>query len=215
MRPRVIIDMAASLDGRIAPARRRGAFVMSRHGEDPKRMRALRASTDAVIIGASNLRVDDPDLVPGKLRVVVTRRGEQFEPTAKMFEPSLGGEAVIAHASTMEESRRALFRERATLVELGGSEVDPVRLLSWLALERGCRSVVCEGGGVLNASFFAARCVDELRLTVVPRVLGGSRAPGVVEGDGFDPDGIPDARLVSVERVGEELFLVYAFEWGA
>lgn len=214
MRPRVIIDMAASVDGKITPARRRGAFVMSRHGEDPRRMRALRASTDAVIIGGGNLRADDPDLLPSRLRVIVTRTGEHIAPTAKMFAPSLGGEAVIAHASTMPESRRALLRERATLVELGVSEVDPTRLLSWLALERACRAVVCEGGGVLNASFFEARAVDELHLTIVPRVLGGSSAQGIVGGDGFLPDAIPDGRLVRVEHVGDELFLVYAFDWG-
>jgi riboflavin-specific deaminase-like protein len=215
MRPRVIVNMAPSLDGKIAPARKRAPFVMSRHPEDHRRMLALRASTDAVIVGASNLRMDDPDLLPSKLRVVVTRAGEQIEPSAKMFDPSLGGEAVIAHASTMQESRRALFRTRATLVELGSSDVPPVKLLSWLAHERGCRTVVCEGGGALNASFFAARVIDEVRLTVVPRVLGGTKAPGIVAGEGFEPDAVPDGRLVSVERIGDEVFLVYGFEWDA
>ena len=175
-------------------------------------MRALRASADAVIIGGSNLRMDDPDLVPAKLRVVVTRTGEQIEPSAKMFDPSLGGEAVVAHASTMTLARRERLGARATLVDAGASEVDPMKLLSWLARERGCRVVVCEGGGVLNATFLAARAVDEVRLTIVPRVLGGARAPGIFAGDGFDPDTLPDARLVSVERVGDELFVVYAFD---
>jgi riboflavin-specific deaminase-like protein len=214
MRPRVIVNMAPSLDGKIVPARRRGAFVMSRHDEDPKRMRALRASTDAVIIGASNLRADDPDLSPSPLRVVVSRAAEGFEPSAKMFDTSRGGEAVLAHASVMPPSRREAFRSRATLVELGGVEVEPVRLLEWLGRERGCRSVVCEGGGALNASFLAVRAIDEVRLTIVPRVLGGAGAPGVFGGDGFGPDALPDARLTSVERVGDELFVVYAFEWG-
>jgi riboflavin-specific deaminase-like protein len=215
MRPRVIVNMAPSLDGKIAPARKRAPFVMSRHPEDHRRMLALRASTDAVIVGATNLRMDDPDLLPSKLRVVVTRAGEQIEPSARMFDPSLGGEAVIAHASTMPESRRALFRTRATLVELGSSDVPPSKLLSWLAGERGCRTVVCEGGGALNASFFAARVIDELRLTIVPRVLGATQAPGIVAGEGFEPDAVPDGRLVSVERIGDEVFLVYGFEWGS
>jgi riboflavin biosynthesis pyrimidine reductase len=125
----------------------------------------------------------------------------------------LGGEAVIAHASTMPESKRASLRDRATLVELGSSEVDLNRLLEWLAEKRGCKVVVCEGGGVLVANFFAARAVDELFLTIVPRVLGGSNAPTVVGGDGFEPNAIPDGHLLRVEKLEDELFLQYEFRW--
>ena len=216
MRPRVLINMAPSLDGKIAPARKRAPFTMSRGREDARRMRSLRAGADAVIIGASNLSADDPDLMPSRLRVVVTRGGDQVMPSAKMLSPELGGEAIVAHAGAMTEAKRAALRPHATLVELGASEVEVVRLLEWLATERGCRVVLCEGGGVINARFFAARAVDELYVTVVPRILGGSNAPTLVEsveGDGFEPDAIPDARLTSVERVGEELFLAYAFDW--
>jgi riboflavin-specific deaminase-like protein len=174
-------------------------------------MLLLRAGADAVLIGASNLRADDPDLMPSKLRVVVTRRAEGVEPTAKMFDPSLGGEAVVAHAATMPEPRRAMLRTRATLVELGEHEVDVQRLLEWLASERACKVVLCEGGGVLNARLFAVRAVDELYVTIVPRILGGESAPTIVEGGGFEPDAIPDARLARVEQAGDELFLVYRF----
>jgi riboflavin-specific deaminase-like protein len=205
--------MAPSLDGKIAPARKRAPFVMSRHPEDPKRMLALRARADAVLIGATNLRADNPDLMPSRLRVVVTRTGEQVAPTAKMFDAALGGEAIVAHAATMPEEKRAALRPRATLVEVGASEVDVLRLLEWLGRERGCKVVLCEGGGVLNAHLFAARAIDELYLTIVPRILGGSHAPTLVEGDGFEPDALPDAHLESVERIGDELFLAYSFEW--
>jgi len=98
---------------------------------------------------------------------------------------------------------------------MGASEVDVLRLIDWLSRERGCRTVLCEGGGVLAAAFFAARAVDELYLTIVPRVLGGKDAPTFVEGPGFDPNAIPAARIASLERIGEELFLVYEFRWNA
>jgi riboflavin-specific deaminase-like protein len=206
--------MAPSLDGKIAPAHKRMPFVMSRHAEDPRRMKDLRRAADAIVIGATNLRADDPDLMPSLLRVVVTRSGEQVSAEARMFDASLGGEAVVAHAATMSQDKRASLRPRATLVELGRAEVDLVSLLEWLAVERSCRTVVCEGGGVLLAGLFAARAVDSLFLTLVPRLLGGANAPTVVEGDGFDPDAIPDATLASVEKVGDELFLRYDFRWG-
>jgi riboflavin-specific deaminase-like protein len=213
MRPRVLCNMAPSLDGKIAPAHRHGPFVMSRGTEDPKRMRELRARADAVLIGATNLEVDDPDLMPSRLRAVVTRNAERVRPDAKMFDPALGGEAVIAHAATMPQDRRDALRSRATLVELGTTEVDLLRLLEWLASERGCRVVLCEGGGALNAGLFAARAIDEMHLTLVPRVLGGTGGPTIVEGKGLAPGAVPDARLTGVDRVGDELFLSYEFRW--
>jgi riboflavin-specific deaminase-like protein len=212
-RPTVLCNFAPSLDGKIAPARKRAPFTMSRYGEDAKRMHTLRARADAVLIGASNLRADDPDLGPSRLRVVVTRAGAGVEPTAKMFDRSAGGEAVIAHAGTMPESKREALSAQATLVELGAAEVDVTRLLQWLGRERGCNVVLCEGGGVLVAHLFAARAIDELYLTIVPRVLGGALAPTIIGGDGFEPDQIPDGRLQSLERLGDELYVVYGFMW--
>jgi riboflavin-specific deaminase-like protein len=214
MRPRVLVNMAPSLDGKIAPARKYGPLSMSRGKEDGQRMLALRARADAIVIGASNLRVDDPDLAPGRLRVVVTRSGEHVLPSARMFSPALGGEAVVAHAATMPEERRVPLRSRATLLELGHTQVEPLRLLEWLGQERGCKVVLCEGGGVLNAGFFAARAVDELYLTLVTRIFGGNSAPSLVGGDGFEANAIPDGRLISLDRNGDELFLVYEFVWG-
>jgi riboflavin-specific deaminase-like protein len=212
-RPRVLVNMAASLDGKITPVRKPTPFTMSRHQEDRRRMSALRARADAVVIGASNLRTDNPDLAPSQLRVVVTRVGEGIEPSARMFDSALGGESIVAHAATMAKEKRSRLRSRATLVELGASEVDSGRLLEWLARERGCAVVLCEGGGVINAAMFAARAVDELYLTVVPRIFGGVGAPTIVEGTGFGPDEIPDARLARSEVVGNELYLVYVFDW--
>ena len=130
-----------------------------------------------------------------------------------MFDAALGGEVVVAHSPAMSARVRSALQERATLVEFGDDEVDVSRLLEWLAVERGCRVVLCEGGGFLNARFFAARAIDELYLTIVPRVLGGSSAPTIVGGEGFRAGALPDARLAHVDRVGDELFLVYAFDW--
>jgi riboflavin-specific deaminase-like protein len=213
MRPRVLINMAPSLDGKIAPALKLAPFVMSRHPEDPRRMLVLRSQVDAVMIGATNLRADDPDLMPSKLRIVVTGRGEGIEPTAKMFDRRSGGEAVVVHAATLPSGKRRSLATSATLLELGQASVDLVRLLDWLVRERNCKTLLCEGGGVLNAALFAVRAVDVMHLTLVPRILGGARAPGIVSGEGFEPNELPDGTLASCERVGDELFLEYHFAW--
>jgi len=228
-RPRVLVNFASSLDGKItlAPGLRKGAFAMSRHREDPRRMRQIRSMADAILIGAGNLRADDPDLaIDAKermrrrdsgeqepLRVVVTGSGEGIRPSQKMFDSALGGPSFVLHSERMPSDAREALAPVATLVTLGQRDVDIPRLLDWAARERGVRTLVCEGGGVLCAQLFAAHAVDELFVTVVPRILGGALAPTLAEGPGFSADEIPDATLGSIYRVGDDLFLRYDFRW--
>ena len=228
MRPRVLLNFASTLDGKInpAPGKRVGAFMMSRHKEDLRRMRTLRAQADAVLIGATNLRADDPDLAlsaderkargaagkPEPLRLVVTTTGNALSPGMKMFDPKRGGPAIVVHTSRMPEDARRALAAVAELVQLGEDRVPMPDLLSWLQ-GRGVGTLLCEGGGQLVAQLYAARAVDELYLTLVPRILGGDNAPTLVGGPGFAPDEIPDAKLASLERIGEELYLRCDFAW--
>jgi riboflavin-specific deaminase-like protein len=191
-------------------------------------MIALRAEADAILIGASNLRADDPDLaIPAEeraarrargaaepLRMVVTSDGAGVAPTMKMFDPARGGPAVVFHPARMPAEARSRLGAAAELVELGAERVPIPALLAWSAA-RGVATLLCEGGGDLVAQLFAARAVDEAYLTLVPRVLGGARAPTLAGGEGFAPDEIPDPTLASVERQGDELFLRYRFDWSA
>lgn len=227
-RPRVLINFASSLDGKInpAPGRRSGRFMMSRQREDLRRMFALRGTADAILIGASNLRVDDPDLAiladehaarrarsqPEPLRVVVTSGADGITPEMKIFDPERGGPSIVVHTARMPAEARARLAPVAELVELGAVTVEMNDLLAWLA-GRGVRTLLCEGGGDLCAQLFGARAVDEIYLTLAPRILGGARAPSMVDGTGFAPDEIPDPRLASVEQVGDELFLRYEVSW--
>ncbi len=228
-RPRVLVNFATSIDGKIsvAPGLRKGSFTMSRHHEDHRRMRKIRAAADAILVGAGNLRADNPKLALGQeerirrrasgerepYRIVVTRRGEGITPDRKMFDSKLGGDSVIIHSEQMPTITREKLGEVATLVAIGEQSVDMGRMLDWIGEELGVRTLLCEGGGLLARDLFAARAVDELYLTLVPRILGGSDAPTLAEGRGFLPDDIPDARLASVDRVGDELYLRYDFRW--
>jgi len=223
--------MASSLDGKIAPAPSRrppGTFQMSRGKVDHALMRELRAGADAVLVGAGNVRADNPDLAVEAserarrrsvgarepLRVVVTRGGEGLLPAMRMFDPARGGPSIVAHTRALSPATQAALSAVAEVVLLEGCETDLRVLLAWLGDVHGCRTVLCEGGGVLNATLFEARAVDELYLTVTPRILGGTTAPTAVSGEGFAPSFVPDATLVDVRREGDELLLHYRFDWG-
>jgi 2,5-diamino-6-(ribosylamino)-4(3H)-pyrimidinone 5'-phosphate reductase len=229
VRPRILVNFAVSLDGKTnpAPAKRHGAFAMSRGKEDWRLMRELRARADAILIGATNQRVDDPGLSlapdererrhaagqPLPARIVVTRRGEGIRPDAKIFDRSIGGPTYVIHTEDMTAANRALLAPVATLIEMGETAVPMAGLLTWMRKTVGAQVVMCEGGGDLVAQLFAARAVDELYITVVPRILGGINAPTLVGGAGFDIDEIPHAALTSLERIGDELYLRYDFSW--
>jgi riboflavin-specific deaminase-like protein len=231
-RAHVLANFASTLDGKIAPAaaRRSGPVALSAGAEDHARMRALRSRADAVLIGAGNLRSDDPDLAlpsdererrrahgrPEPLRVVLTRSGQGIAPGQRVFDPALGGHTIVVHPAAMPSERRAALSGVAELVCLGDDAVPMPTLLAWLLEVRGIETVLCEGGGVIAEQLFRARAVDELYLTLVPRVLGGGGAggaPTLAEGPGFRIGELPDARLTSLERVGDELFLRYQFTW--
>ena len=228
-RPRVLLNFASSLDGKIhvAPRLRKEPFVMSRDKEDHRRMRELRASADAILIGATNLRVDDPDLALSAVerrtrladggrqpfRIVITRAGEGVTPDRKMFDHTIGGPPVVIHSALMPARARDPLASVAILVSLGEHSVDVPRMLEWMVRELGVRTLLCEGGGVLAAELFAAKAVDALYLTLVPRILGGADAPTLAAGSGFLPDQIPDAKLGSLEQFGNELDLRYDFTW--
>src|SRR5262245_18271981 len=131
-RPRVLLKFAVSLDGKInpAPLKRHGALVMSRGNEHSRPIRVLRAEADASLIGAANLRADDPGLTlapedrerrraEGRAepaRIVVTTRGEGIRTDAKIFDRSSGGPAYVVHPSIMPAAARETLAGVAQLV---------------------------------------------------------------------------------------------------
>src|SRR5262245_33107945 len=69
LRTFVFMNAAVSADGKIAPASRRRVRLGS--ARDLARMDRLRATADAILIGASTLRAEDPPL---QVRTAASRR---------------------------------------------------------------------------------------------------------------------------------------------
>jgi len=90
-------------------------------------------------------------------------------------------DAVMIGAGTMRAERYAGLEKRLIVVESGGGEwTDLAELLRSLR-EEGVRAVICEGGPTLHGSLQAAGLVDELFLTIAPKLVGGG-APNILEG---------------------------------
>lgn len=76
----------------------------------------------------------------------------------------------------------------------------------------GLKKLAILGGGELIASLLAVNLIDELWLTVCPLIVGGASAPTPVEGIGLSPQQAKKLELLTVERVGEEVFLHYRLQ---
>src|SRR5262249_18328846 len=79
-RPYVLINVAATLDGKIDAWERRGARISSER--DLERVDALRASVDGIMVGGRTLHDEDPRLTvrSSSLRAQRVARGEPEQP---------------------------------------------------------------------------------------------------------------------------------------
>ncbi len=91
-------------------------------------------------------------------------------------------DAVMIGAGTMRAERYGELGRRLVVVESGSEgRVDLVGLLRSLR-EEGIRALLCEGGPTLHGALQALGLVDELFLTIAPKLSGGS-APSILTGE--------------------------------
>ncbi len=208
-RPYVLLSAAMSVDGCIddrTPQR----LVLS-DAADLDRVDAERASVDAILVGATTLRRDDPRLLvrsadrvaariasgrsPQPLRAVVSGSGE-LDPGAQLFRTGDGGRVVY----TSHPGRVAV---PADVVD-AGSPLDPRSVLADL-LARGVERLMVEGGTAMHTLFLTAGLVDEIQLVVAPFFVGDPDAPRFV-GAGRFPSGM---RLAQARPMGDHVLLQY------
>lgn len=219
-RPHVAVNMAMSLDGRITTRRRERFALGTRH--DRRLMDVLRAENDAVIVGAGTVRHDGyPILVRDDtirrrrirdsneahpLNVVLSRALDLSTRTA--FFAHKETRRIVYTTSRATRARITRFSRLAEVVVLPGRALSPVAVLDDLR-SRGCRKVLLEGGGEVHFAFVRDDLVDEIYVTVTPRLIGGVGTPTILDGKGFLHDEHIRLRLAAVKRVGDELFLRY------
>jgi 2,5-diamino-6-(ribosylamino)-4(3H)-pyrimidinone 5'-phosphate reductase len=208
-RPYILINVAATLDGKIDSVERRGAAISS--DRDRARVDALRACVDAVMVGGRTLVQDDPRLTvrSAELRAERAARGQPDNPAKVGVVSRLElrpdcrfltvGPARIILFTCGAESDSAWLRERHVEVHsMGDSRVDLTSAMEKLA-DLGIRRVLVEGGGTLNFELLRLGLVDEVHVFVAPLVLGGASAPTLADGSGLLRDHALKLRRTAVE----------------
>jgi riboflavin-specific deaminase-like protein len=181
-RPYLVLNMVSTLDGRIAVDGRSGPI-----GDEADRQLffGLRTQADAVMVGAGTVRTErygrlvrDPELrerrvaeglAPDPLAVVVSAR-LRLPPDTPLLQDEHSTVVVLTASDEELPGTRAKVHY---LRGPAGIELEVRPLLERLRTEFGVRSVLCEGGPTLNRSLIREGLVDELFLSLAPKLAGG------------------------------------------
>jgi riboflavin biosynthesis pyrimidine reductase len=194
-RPLVGMNFVATVDGRATIEGRSGPIGSD---ADTEMLVGLRKRFEAVLIGAGTMRVERYG--PMEPLVVLVSGRLDLPWDAPLFTEARG-EALIFTASEAEPP------ETAASVEVVRHEgaVNLGEALRYLRTERGTRAVLSEGGPHLHAQMQADGLVDDLFLTIAPKLSGGE-APRILEGS------LPDVAALELAWLLEqdgELFARY------
>lgn len=211
-RPYVILNAAMTLDGKIATIAR-DSRISSR--KDLARVHRLRTKVDAILVGINTVLVDDPLLTArysdGKnpARIIVDSRA-RIKLDSKIMRSCDSVPTIIA--TTEKASRSKLKKIKsygAVPLILGKSKVDLAKLLAILN-DSGIKKLLVEGGAEINWSMLSQRFVDEVMVTIAPKIVGGRNAVTLVEGKGFAriSKGIK-LKLSKATKSGNEVVLFY------
>jgi riboflavin biosynthesis pyrimidine reductase len=179
-RPFVAMNFATTADGRATISGVSGPIGSD---ADTAMLVGLRTRFDAVLIGAGTMRAERYGSLPaGQLLAIVT--GNLDLPWDAPLFAEGGGPSLVFTTSDDEPPPVANPPE---LVRHSGS-VDMEAALRHLREEHGVRALLSEGGPRLHAEMQAAGLVDELFLTIAPKLAGGA-APRILEGElpGVEP----------------------------
>jgi riboflavin-specific deaminase-like protein len=208
-RPYLILNMVSSLDGKATIDWRTKGLSTEL---DRQLFHRLRTQSDAIMVGAGTVRAERYGRMAksDELREARKQEGLQPDPLAVVVSARLDLPADLPLLNEPEQRVVIATGSDATLSDLGDQIVyertgeDLPLLLSRLREHHGVRSVLCEGGPTLNSYLLSAGLVDELWLTLNPKLIGGAAALTIVAGrELVDP---ADLEPISVAEGDGDLF---------
>jgi 5-amino-6-(5-phosphoribosylamino)uracil reductase len=217
-RPYTVLSCGMSLDGYLDSAS--GERLVLSNRADLDRVDAVRATCDAILVGAATVRNDDPRLTvraarrrtarvargrtPSPIKVTVTGSGD-LDPRTRFF--THGGGTKLVYAASAAATACGNLHSVATVVDAGATVT--MRWLSEDLHARGVRRLMVEGGGHVHTQFLTDDLADELHLVVAPFFVGDSQAVRFVADGAFPFHAGRRARLAQVRQLGDVVLLRY------
>jgi riboflavin biosynthesis pyrimidine reductase len=241
-RPFVIANFVSTLDGVVSyeiKGKSGGSTISGSNPADRFIMGLLRASADAIVVGAGTLRdvgaksLWTPEYVypdathlyaeyrvaqhkpEYPLLVIVSGSGELELERAIFRTPAMRTVVITTSAGRDELTRRGATTQGSMeihVLDSNNGSIAPQAILQLLHSQFGVQTVLHEGGPTLFGQFLAAEAVDELFLTLSPQIAGrkgDATRPGVVQGVEFVPGSAPWFQMVSAKENAAYLYLRY------
>jgi riboflavin-specific deaminase-like protein len=217
-RPYVFLNFVTTLDGQSTVGTTGVAGIGSK--QDHELMAYLRACADGLLHGAGTVRADNfPPRVPARLEPWRVERGMAPQPLGAVVTRS-GNLApdnryFTARPPMVYTTRQAFasatsrLGDRAAVVATGEFDVDLGLALRDLRARHAIRTLLCEGGPVLARDLLGGGYLDEIFLTLAPKLGSDRAALHLLEGPPFLGDALPALDLIHVMRNDSELFLRY------
>ena len=198
-RPRVTLKVAMTLDGQVAAVDGTSRWISS--VEARLDAHQLRASQDAVMVGAGTLLADDPALTvrldgfagPQPLPVIVTGR-RPIPATRRVFERT----SVV-----FSPIDRELPAEVVVVPDVTGTMVELSEMLQILG-SRGVVDLLVEGGSSLSTSLWGQGLVDH-GVVYSAAALAGGNGRGMFDGSFRTVEDLERVRFTSINQVGPDI----------
>lgn len=219
-RPYTLLSCAVSIDGYLDDASE--TRLMLSNEADLDRVDAVRAGSDAILVGAATVRNDNPRLLvraqdrrdvraarglPACPTKVTVTEGGKLDVGSNFFAAD-GTEKLVYCPSGIVAEASDRLGAVATVVD-GGQRVR----MGWLSEDlhaRGVRRLMVEGGGSVLTQFLTEGLADELHLVVAPLFVGDARATRFVDDRRFPWVQNRRANLAEVRRIGDVVLHRYA-----
>jgi 5-amino-6-(5-phosphoribosylamino)uracil reductase len=224
-RPYVLLSAASSVDGYIDDAT--SERLLLSNDADFDRVDEVRASADAILVGAGTIRRDNPRLLvrsaarragraarglqENPVKVTLTGSGD-LDPAASFFTSGQADKIVYAASPAVSKARERLAGA-ATVADAG----DPPDLPGVLAdlAGRGVRRLMVEGGSTIFREFLAGGLADELHLVIAPLFVGDPAAPRFAADGAFPRHRGSRMDLAEVRQIGDVVLLRYLLSQAA
>lgn len=211
----VLINAAMTIDGKIAT--NFGDSTISSK-QDLRRLHRLRCSVDAIIIGISTVIIDNPRLTvrlvkrhgTTPVRIIVDSIG-RIPLDSKILKSASKITTIVAVTKRASDERVDKIKSAGAIVIVAGTKTVDLKELFFILKKMGFNKILVEGGGELNWSILQLGIVNELMVTVAPRIVGGRTATTLVEGDGYEriSDGIKMELIKMSRQNNGEVVLYY------